>query len=108
MQGQRNITRLVVLGLSIAALGASVAQSATRPDDRAGFHGVGVRPHVISGDDDFSRYLRSHSINPVRPDDRAGPHGATPAAAQAVARTLKHGRVVVRPDDRAGARGAAS
>jgi hypothetical protein len=60
----RRLKRLFVLGLALVAMGASAAQAATRPDDRAGPLGVGTPVAAVS----------SHT-QAVWPDDRAGPLG---------------------------------
>jgi hypothetical protein len=85
MTARQKFTRWFLLGLAAAAFGASAAQAATRPDDRAGPLGVGTALVVRADDraglrgaapgqsDVISRYLISHSA--VRPDDRAGPLG---------------------------------
>jgi hypothetical protein len=85
MQKRWTFTWLVVLGLTVVAIGAAVAQAATRPDDRAGPLGVGTAPSV-------------------RPDDRAGLRGAAPDHSDAISRYLisHQGPPSVRPDDRAG------
>jgi hypothetical protein len=71
MQKRWTFTWLVVLGLTLVAIGAAVAQAATRPDDRAGLRGV-----APDQSDVISRYLiRQAGSTAVRPDDRAGPLG---------------------------------
>lgn len=71
MQKRWTFTWLAVLGLTLVAIGAAVAQAATRPDDRAGLRGA-----AVDQSDAISRYLiRQADSTHVRPDDRAGPLG---------------------------------
>lgn len=122
MKARRRFNQWLVLGLGLAALGASAAQAATRPDDRSGPLGVGtaalqsatIRPDDRAGllgvgtvqvtadaSDVISRYLVNHPAV-VRPDDRAGPLGV---GTDAISRYLVNHPAAVRPDDRGGIRG---
>jgi hypothetical protein len=84
MIGRRRFKRCFVVGLALAALGASVAQAeprpeyrtgtaspVARPDDRPGLLGVGTQQRTAATDV-ISRYLKSHRAA-VR---RVGPHPA--------------------------------
>ena len=94
MKAHRILLRLA-LGIAAAAVLASGAQAAERPDDRGGMIGVGATQVVEAPPDAFERaVLRSTAANPA-PDvfERA---------------VLRESRSApLRPDDRAGARGPA-
>lgn len=99
MKGKRTFKRLLVVGFAVAALGASVAQAATRPDDRAGTRGVGAQQPT----DVVSRYLSRSVPTAVRPDDRAGQLGIGDSSDTVGRYPIRHlAPTAVRPDDRAG------
>jgi hypothetical protein len=135
MNGRRRIKRWLALGLALAAFGATAAQAADRPDNRAGPLGIGtqqvgtaasaqgIRPDNRGGllgvgtqvatdqSDAVSRYLghsQASSAQGIRPDNRGGLFGVGTQVGvdqSDVVSRYLNHPTAVRPDDRGGIRG---